>query len=571
MSAGGRWSQGQLVLLALLFAGVLTGAVAERSDRLAEARSALRKPYAHRGDFPGDKTLRLLVEQGILHPFPLNRAVASQRPFIHARRTDARSEYGPMHLFGVPATAPSLYPSATNLPPDALTARVPVISVAINPGDHQSILSSPSRRGRQTERAVFVSYLEPGELPVSFSAGLRLHGGRSRRGSAKKSYRLYLRPEHGTASLPTGLFFSRNDPPDPPALSRLVLHNDSRFDNFDRDWRLVNPMAYEIARRVGAQTPRTRPVRFYLNGEAQGTYVLTEYLDATYFESRLGHPDFTMSRTKHDPGGSRLETGDDEAYADFIHLSRHTAEASLEEIAAAVDIDNLFKWFASVLICGTDDFLQGPMVLDQSEPGAKWFWVNWDMDHSFMSAGSRTLEEPWTFNLLREVGRIDKPRARLLKRLFRDEKQRAEFLRLYSESMNHRVTPPFLEELVDRYEALAEDLGIEERSYFEHLRRFLDHRPERVRWQLNARLAAGEVRRAQVTVPPGRSLEIDGYAWPADYAGRYFDGQRVRVAVAADDRANFSHWLVNGEEVGQEGDTLQWVLHADTRIEPVFR
>ena len=44
-------------------------------------------------------------------------------------------------------------------------------------------------------------------------------------------------------------------------------------------WYFVNPLAYDIARRMGAIAPETKPVRFFVNGEYYGPFVLTERFD----------------------------------------------------------------------------------------------------------------------------------------------------------------------------------------------------------------------------------------------------------------------------------------------------
>ncbi len=42
----------------------------------------------------------------------------------------------------------------------------------------------------------------------------------------------------------------------------------------------------------------------------------------------------------------------------------------------------------------TDPY-QAVMFRDRTQPDARWFWVNWDMDHSFMDFFRRDLD-PWS-------------------------------------------------------------------------------------------------------------------------------------------------------------------------------
>ena len=118
-----------------------------------------------------------------------------------------------------------------------------------------------------------------------------MHGGASRVYSKLKSFRLYFRPSYGPAAVPAQTFFSKGPAGD---LTRVIVHNDVRVDRLKREWHLVNPLAYDIAARLGGIVPRTRPVRFYLNGEFQGVYVITEQISPEFLEARFGHRDFAI-------------------------------------------------------------------------------------------------------------------------------------------------------------------------------------------------------------------------------------------------------------------------------------
>ena len=83
--------------------------------------------------------------------------------------------------------------------------------------------------------------------------------------------------------MPGVLFGGQSDP-----ITRLVVHNDRRHDGRGRWWHLVNPLAYDIARQIGAVTPNTQPVRFFINGEFLGIYVLTEHIRRRSSEAVTG-------------------------------------------------------------------------------------------------------------------------------------------------------------------------------------------------------------------------------------------------------------------------------------------
>ena len=153
------------------------------------------------------------------------------------------------------------------------------------------LLTHVEERGREWERPGYISYFADGLLKLATRTGVRLHGGDSRIHSPTKSYRFYFRSGYGPPALPSRIFFTRGPGSD---LTRVIAHNDMRRDGDHRPWHLVNPLAYDIAARLGGITPRTQPTRFYLNGEPQGVYVLTEQISPEFLEARFGHRDFSI-------------------------------------------------------------------------------------------------------------------------------------------------------------------------------------------------------------------------------------------------------------------------------------
>src|SRR5688500_2582219 len=128
-----------------------------------------------------------------------------------------------------------------------------------------------------------------------------------------------------------------------------------------------------MARRLGYIVLSTKPVRNYQNREPQGLYVLTEQNTHEFIEARFGHRNFAI---QSEPGGHSTRL--------FVWAAR-TRPFTMETVGEVVDIDNLTSWALTILFCGTTDVLsQSPMIRDQSDPAGRWFWIMWDLDHSFM-------------------------------------------------------------------------------------------------------------------------------------------------------------------------------------------
>jgi hypothetical protein len=424
-------------------------------------------------------------------------------------------------------------PSARVVADDQRLAGRSVVSVFVRPRDlHgrlRGLLTNTRRSGPDWERPAWVSFFEDGQLVHSAPAGLRIHGGSSRVVNRPQGFRLYFRRKYGARELPGAIAF--RDVHHAHPLRRLVLHNDARHRGDGTRWQFANPLGYDIARRAGALAPPTRPVRFLLNGEFQGVYVLTEHLDARdYFEA---HP------------GRRMRVATDEIEALF-HQIRQRSPLTMATAGQVVDLHSLTRWFIATVFCGTGDAYQEPgLFRDPSRATAQWFWVTWDMDASF-----RRVDHD-SFALL--LSRTGERRARykydvrpslMTTLLDRDPEYRAYFMRAWTEVMNHALTPDFLDERYAHYERLTTELGIEDRRFLVPLRQFLAERPTTVWKTAEAWLGTGPA--VVVRVAGHRPVRINDHEVAPGWHGRYFPGMHLEVDAADGDRAGRVGVLVNG-------------------------
>lgn len=428
------------------------------------------------GELGSGRLGKLLQRTGRLHPVPYDPETGRRGSRLQPAR------------WSVDAPPPEGIPSSRQVPEGLVERGQRVVSVTLRPKDLRYFRRNPRSRGLNSERPAYVSFFEDGELLYGGGAGFRLHGGLSRIYSRKKSYRLYFHPSYGDESLPSGVLPWEAASP----VSRLVLHNDTRTDFIGRDWSFAGPLAYDIARQVGCIAPRTAPAQFVLNGELQEAIFLTERLDERYVEALLGHPHFTFIRTKRDSKGGRFRRGNPDHYK-LLRQWANEGVATLEEAEKRVDLDNLFRWFISVTFCATTDAFQGPLVRDETDPRNRWFWINWDMDHSFMST-KQELTDPWeesTFDHI--LGNHPDVRARVLRRLIDSDPQARRRLReLYEEVLDTRLTQEFLDERLAHYKAIAADYEICSTDFLPLLERFLERRRDVVRAQLEAALGSKE-------------------------------------------------------------------------------
>jgi sulfatase modifying factor 1 len=404
----------------------------------------------------------------------------------------------------------------------------PIVSLSMDPATLKELLDNKLEHGRGWERPAFLSFFEDGRVRFGANVGVRVHGGGSRITSPRQSFRVFLRKDYGITRAPAGVLLDRSSDP----LRRVVIHNDVRRDGDGVLWHLVNPLAYEFARRIGCITPETKPVRFFLNGEAQGLYVLTEHFDDEYFEAHMPGRRITMPIAPM------------EALREQIDRTHPLTMAAAGEL---LDLENVTRWFLAVVFSATRDAYQGPgQFLDEGRERGAWFWATWDLDESFRDWDLESFQY-----LLDPVGgrprgrRASEPRAAVLTRLIAgDAEYRTYLAGRIDDMLNHQLTPAFVAQRASHYAAIAAAYGAPSLDYVPRLRAFLEKRPAFVRliaeqWLNTPPGVDVSIRRAD-----GGTFVVDGFDTPSTYRGTYFPGRQLIVRLP---EGIPSVWYVNGE------------------------
>ena len=468
---------------------------------------------------------------------------------------------------GPGSAQPADLPSTTVLDQSEVALGLPVASIWVEPAGLEDpitgILANVHSRGRAWERAGALSYFDEGRLQFSTRVGVRVHGGGSRYTSPVQSFRVYFRSEYGAEAFGPGLMFDGAADP----VRRLIFHNDLRQGPFpsggEGDWAFGNPLAYDIAERIGAIVPHTQPVRFFLNGEWAGVYVVTEYVDVP------DNPEFFRVRFGHDRFSADLPAME-ELWRWIRALGRPLL---LRQLAERIDVENMTKWFLSAAFCATGDAFQGPGQFhdDTRERGA-WFWINWDMDQSFRAADLDSF-----YDLLQQPGerrrgrRDSEPRSYAVTAMLVDDPEyRAYFMREFTRMLNHQVTPEFLDDRYRHYEAMARTYGVEDLRFLAPLRAFLSGRHDML-WRLADRhLSTGSPVALRLAAPAGGVL-VDGSLVEGSFEGRYFPGTTLELALPAATSRTVSHWDVDGTPRAEGARELRMRVDADVTVAPVLR
>ncbi len=455
-----------------------------------------------------------------------------------------RADLFPRLRFAVQRTALQL-PSTVAVDRREVVAGLPLLSVYLEPSDLEFLLENKLRHGPDFERRGSVSYFDEGRLLFTGAAGVRVHGGGSRLTSPRQGFRLFLRRRHGFTRFGNGVLFGPASQP----LQRLVVHNDVRRDRDGTDWYLVNPLGYDLARRLGCVTPETLPARFVLNGEDQGLFVLTEHFDDEYFAS-------------HRPGARvSMELAGMEALR--ARLDR-ASPLTLEEVRAEIDLDNLVSWYLAAIFLATRDAYQGPgQFLDEAT--GRWFWVTWDVDQSLRNWDHESFQYLLNVPGERERGRrASEPRPFVLGTLLAEDAAFREYFASRVDTMlNHQLTQAFLDERWAHYEEVAERFGVADVEYRRRGREFLAKRRAFVREMAEQWLDTAASVRVTARREGGGRLVVDGFEKDGPFDGLYFPGRQLVVRVPDGQPVR---WFVNGSPVEI---STELPVRADGRLEIV--
>ena len=433
--------------------------------------------------------------------------------------------------------SPEALPSSRAVPARDIASGVPVLSVTLSDADlndpARGILPNKLQHGEDWEREGSVSYFEDGKLRFASGVGVRIHGGSSRQQTNRPGLRLYFRRKYGVREVPRGVLFS----PAAQPIRRLVVHDDVRTDAKKIQWHFVNPLAYDIARAVGAIAPETKPVRFYLNGDYYGPFVLTERFDERFFAAHWGYDDILLSQDEMNK---------------LWEWVRTTRPLTWENVSQHVDLGNLTRWFLAVAFSATRDAYQGPgQFLDRTKPRGGWFWVNWDMDQSFRNWNLDSYQYLLERVAEERRGRNPaEPRSVILSELIAgDATYRDHLKRAVQKALNHQVTDAFLMARYEHYLDAATQLQIPRLDYLPRLRQFLERRRNFFRLTSEQWLNTPPSQPVTVTAPRDVTVLIEGEPVANGYSGLYFPDIDLTADLAAADRQRLTGWRINGRAV----------------------
>lgn len=230
-------------------------------------------------------------------------------------------------------------------------------------------------KGIEWERRCNVEFYEQDNRGINQEAGLRTHGGASRR-YQQKGMKLYAREEYGKKRFKHNFF---SDTP----IDNIKHFNLKPFRG--SNWLqtgLNDAFSHRVARLLDVDVLGNRAVVVFLNGEYWGVYYMEEATDGRYLED---HYDIFPDSCDIIKNWTTLDNGDDAEWQELYEWME-TADLSQPEqydyLCSKIDMHNFIDYLVFELYSANVDWPANNVRCWKTE-GRKWRWMFFDGDGCF--------------------------------------------------------------------------------------------------------------------------------------------------------------------------------------------
>lgn len=230
-------------------------------------------------------------------------------------------------------------------------------------------------KGREWERRCNVEFYENDNRGINQEAGLRTHGGASRR-FQQKGMKLYAREEYGKKRFKHRFF-------DDSPIDNVKHLNIKPFRG--SNWLqtgLNDPLSHRVVRLMNIDRLATRAVVVFLNGEYWGIYYLEEATDSHYLEDHYGIAPESCNIIKN---WRTLDEGDNtqwEELYEWMETADLSDEDSYNYFCSKIDLNNFIDYTVFELYSANVDWPANNVRCWQSG-NRKWRWMFFDGDGCF--------------------------------------------------------------------------------------------------------------------------------------------------------------------------------------------
>ena len=300
-------------------------------------------------------------------------------------------------------------------------------------------------KGREWERCCNVEFYELDNRGINQQAGLRTHGGASRR-FQQKGLKLYAREEYGKKRFKHHFF---DDTPI-ENVKHLTL-KPFRCSNW-LQIGLNDALSHRVARRLDVDVLGTRAVVLFLNGEYWGIYYLEEATDEHYSED---HYDVDPDSCNIIKNWNTLDNGDDAEWQelyDWLEDADMSLPENYEYLCSKINMHNFIDYLVFELYSSNVDWPANNVRCWQSGD-RKWRWFFFDGDGCFFREWDVFANIIDTSN---NLGPSNATSTLFYRRLLKNEgfvtELRSRFGELMATRLNYSYTGPLLDALREEIE-----------------------------------------------------------------------------------------------------------------------
>ncbi|TYQ15440.1 UNVERIFIED_CONTAM: dockerin type I repeat protein [Acetivibrio alkalicellulosi] len=500
--------------------------------------------------------------------------------------------------------------------------QLPVISIT---GNRDSFFDAETgiyvnenyeNRGEEWERSIHLEFFEEdGTLGFSQNAGIRIHGGWSRK-YPQKSFRLYARREYdekhwfdydvfpGLKGKGTGEDITR--------FKRLLLRasgNDIQFSMF-RDGLMQGMVSH-----MRVDTQAFRPSVVFLNGEFWGIYNIRERYDNRYFQThydldrdRVAVLDISGGRTEiiDIDEGTEQDAQDYRDFKNYLGQNDIRQQSTYDYVKTKMDIDNFIDYQISQIYFANTDWPANNVVVwryntrngsyDKDAPyglDGRWRWAIKDTDFGFgLSYGGQVDHDTLRYASTDGTGfSANRPWAVFIfKTLLQNDEFRTEFINRYADHLNTAFIPDRVNNMINEMSGnIAHIIPEQVRRWnriedwdeeIEILKHFANNRPAYVRQHIiNNFRNNGITGTSSINFSTDNSKgfirvnSIDiientpGITNSSEWTGIYFNGVPVTITAVAKEGYEFERW----EGIVSESDTVTVNPQNNMNIRAVFK
>lgn len=454
------------------------------------------------------------------------------------------------------------------------------------------------QRGRNWEReSTFEFFEENGERVIAQNAGVRIHGGTSRRYS-HKSLRIYARSDYGENRLNHEIY------PDLPydSYKRLILRPSSQDQGHTM---FKDAFAQHLVKHLNFDTQASRPSIVYINGEYWGIHNIRERFDHRYLERVYGvdRDEIDHLEDQHD-----VREGNNRHYRemiDFVESNDLSSDSNMETVKTMIDTESYLDYFSSQIYYvnfdwphkniqfwryQTDYSPNTPVGLD-----GRWRWMMFDLDEAFRNERSNLNGRNSMIDYLtrsRGAGSRDWPNT-LLRNLLENEQFKYDFINRMADLLNTAFHPDHVVSELNRFTEIYEP---EMREYINRwnrprnmsqwrteiggIQRVAERRPRYLLREIQEHFDIPSTAeftidsnfgvRSPVQVnsilisPDTPGISDSPYPW----TGTYLSGIPVTLKAPNYPAAVFSHWEVNGNPI--YNPTIQVLPDTASSVRAIF-